>query len=255
MGRKRKAIVPGTKFGRLVVVGPAGMVGRNAASLCRCECGVEKVIMNFNLGPNKTKSCGCLTREQASARVKANPPRLKHGMRKTLTYSSWQSMVNRCHNPKDGNYSRYGGRGIEVCPRWRDPDKGILCFIEDVGERPSSAHSIDRIDGSKGYEPGNCRWATREEQNRNVDVKRSNSTGYKGIQQCPNGRWVAEIRGNGRRYHLGTYKTKVGAALAYNFASHELHGIHGVRNRLPPVSKRTERIVYRKVQERLNKER
>ena len=72
-------------------------------------------------------------------------------------------MVRRCHSSRDKDYANYGGRGIRVCERWRIFEN----FFEDMGERPSDEHSIDRIDNAKGYEPGNVRWATTAEQLRN----------------------------------------------------------------------------------------
>lgn len=236
----------GRKFGRLVVIRPAGKRGRNAVSLCQCKCGVEKTVMNFNLLSERTQSCGCLHRENASARVKKNPPRLKHGLRRTITYNCWQGMIARCIDSRCVNYPRYGGRGITVCSRWSDPDKGLLNFVEDMGQRPTPAHSIDRIDSEKGYEPGNCRWATRSQQNQNVGLKRSNTTGFKGIHKDKK-KWAAEIRNNGTRYHLGNYKTPRRAALAYNIASEELHGPYGVRNPLPSMPKRLVCWIYKRV--------
>jgi hypothetical protein len=79
-------------------------------------------------------------------------------------YRSWNSMVTRCHCPNHKNYKHYGGRGIEVCNEWRS----FATFYADMGPRPSPKHSLDRIDNEKGYEPGNCRWATREQQCRNT---------------------------------------------------------------------------------------
>lgn len=86
-----------------------------------------------------------------------------HGMTKTITYSSWRSMRSRCNNPKDASYARYGGAGVYVCERW----SSFECFLEDMGERPSLEHSLDRIDNSKGYEPNNCRWASILQQHNN----------------------------------------------------------------------------------------
>lgn len=75
-------------------------------------------------------------------------------------------MKQRCLNPKNHAYPRYGGRGIAICARWLHFEG----FLEDMGERPSVGHSIDRIDNARGYEPGNCRWATSGEQSLNRSV-------------------------------------------------------------------------------------
>lgn len=91
-------------------------------------------------------------------------PKTKHGMFGTAEYRAWASMKQRCLNPNDKDFSRYGGRGIKVCERWITFEN----FLEDVGLRPSSAYSIDRFPDPDGnYDPGNVRWATDEQQNRN----------------------------------------------------------------------------------------
>lgn len=79
-------------------------------------------------------------------------------------YSAWSALVRRCTNPNNPCYRDYGGRGISVCAEWRSYDR----FLLDVGKRPSPKHSIDRIDNNGDYEPGNVRWATQSEQNRNT---------------------------------------------------------------------------------------
>lgn len=78
-------------------------------------------------------------------------------------YGAWKRMHQRCNDPNVPEYARYGGRGIQVCPEW----KSFLVFISDMGSRPSSAHTLDRIDNDLGYAPENCRWATRKDQSRN----------------------------------------------------------------------------------------
>ena len=102
------------------------------------------------------------------------------------TYNAWRAMVDRCTCPTSGNYERYGARGITVCDRWRS----FSNFLADMGSRPEG-RTIDRIDGSKGYEPGNCRWASNKEQARN---KRTNLiVTYRGESRCV-AEWV-EILG------------------------------------------------------------
>ena len=77
-------------------------------------------------------------------------------------YWVWGSMVQRCHNPRSRGYANYGAKGITVCNSWRS----FNGFASDMGI-PPAGHSIDRIDGARGYEPSNCRWATRQQQNSN----------------------------------------------------------------------------------------
>jgi hypothetical protein len=88
-----------------------------------------------------------------------------HGLSKTPEYGAWRNMVRRCTHPGHPNYADYGGRGIVVCASWRE---SFSAFLAEVGSRPSADHEIDRVDNALGYEPGNVRWATRTEQNRNT---------------------------------------------------------------------------------------
>lgn len=145
----------GRVFGRWEVLSRAGNGPQRAATWnCRCECGNTGVVDSSALRMGDSKSCGCLS--------------VTHGMSKTVEYSIWCSMIDRCHNPNSSNYANYGARGITVCREWRE---SFPAFIGHIGVRPSGELSVDRIENSKGYEPGNVRWATREMQSNN---KRSN---------------------------------------------------------------------------------
>jgi hypothetical protein len=79
-------------------------------------------------------------------------------------YKSWAAMIRRCYSPESNRYRNYGARGVVVCDRWRN---SFSAFIADMGVRPSTRHSIDRINVNGNYEPSNCRWSTAKEQNRN----------------------------------------------------------------------------------------
>lgn len=89
----------------------------------------------------------------------------RHGKSRTRTYRIWTAIKQRCHNPKSDAFRYYGGRGIKVCPEWK---QSFAEFLKDMGECPSPGHSIERIKNHLGYAPGNCRWAVRGEQMRNT---------------------------------------------------------------------------------------
>lgn len=149
----------GQRFGRLVTRALAPGQ-RREAWVCVCECGATKVAFASNLKIGATRSCGCLRAEMRAQRNRDEAPHGQHG---SGAYKSWRAMIGRCEEPTNASYERYGARGVTVCDRWR---QSFQDFHADMGDRPEGL-SLDRIDNEKGYEPGNCRWATRSEQARN----------------------------------------------------------------------------------------
>lgn len=162
----------GQRFGRLTVLEDLGKDNRGKPLwLCRCDCGAEVQRNTMVLRTGKTRSCGCLRKETAAEHCREMT---KHGHyignRPSPEWAAWNAMKQRCTNAKCPEHVYYGARGIAVCARWMAAFEN---FLADMGPRPGKGYSIDRIDNSKGYEPGNCRWATSVQQNNNTRFNRN----------------------------------------------------------------------------------
>ena len=147
----------GLKYGAFTVLEYRGhdKTGKKKMYLCRCICGKEKVIAGERIRGGKLKSCGCI--------------RIVHGY--TLNdydsriYSIWKNMKQRCFNPNNTKYDKYGGRGIKICDEW----KSIQCFHGwAIKNGYSPELCIDRINNDGNYEPSNCRWISNREQQNNT---------------------------------------------------------------------------------------
>lgn len=157
VGRPVKLDLSGQKFGRWLVESRADVNAKGEIYWnCTCECGTRQMVRANTLTSGRSTSCGCLHREAVTS----------HGYTGTPTFKSWESMRQRCNNPKSPDYPRYGGRGIRVCERWQND---FAAFLADMGERPDGL-TLDRKDVDGDYEPSNCHWATRSRQQRNRTV-------------------------------------------------------------------------------------
>ena len=180
----------GQTCGRLFVVERAGTLNngrakKTAAWLCRCSCGSMVRVRGSALRNGSTTSCGCAWRDWADGSS-------KHGCARKASrskeYDTWAAMKARCTNKNNKEFARYGGRGITICASWM---ASFEQFLADMGEKPSSSHSIERIDHNGNYSPENCRWATTVEQSRN---KRNN-------------RWITA---NGKTMLIGDWAKEIG---------------------------------------------
>ena len=187
--RIAKTFEPET-FGRLTTIGPRFLlpVGTKweyaPRQVCRCVCGNITIVQSASLITGNTESCGCKHKEKV----------YRHGGvsgRNRSEYASYVSMLSRCTNPNTKDYPNYGGRGIRVCDRWREPNgQGFLNFLSDMGAKPFKNLTVERKLVNGNYCPENCCWATNTEQARN---RRSNlNLTHDGKTQCLTA-WAEEL--------------------------------------------------------------
>lgn len=153
--------IRGSRFGMLTVRAQAA----DGRWICNCDCGGEVTADRRSLVSGRVKRCSCLA-DAVAAMARAGHKGLGSVSlwRMQPERQSWCNMIDRCTNKSHRNWKHYGGRGIQVCAKWR---QDFDVFLSDVGPMPRKGYTLERIDVDGDYEPGNVRWATREEQSRN----------------------------------------------------------------------------------------
>lgn len=170
-----------------------------------CKKHFETTTENVKAGlSKKCKSCAMIIKNTT------------HGLNNHKLYHIWQSMKERVFNIKDKAYKNYGGRGITVCNEWKNDFMSFYNWSIENGYKEGL--SIDRINNDGNYEPLNCRWTTRNIQNRNIRVLRTNNkSGFKGVSLCKqSNKFVSQISVNYKKIHIGKFKTAEEAGYAYD---------------------------------------
>lgn len=198
MGLKQNLI--GNIYGRLKVTSESDNCKNRTMWFCECTCGNTCVVRADHLKSNITSSCGCLRLDRLKDSI------CTHKATGTDTYNIWESMNQRCNNPKSNGYSEYGGRGIKICYRWSGR-VGFENFLSDMGERPKCL-SLDRIDVNGNYEPSNCRWADSSLQSFNTRKPKNNTSGRSGVSWDKHrSKWASYIMKDYKKISLGRFET------------------------------------------------
>jgi hypothetical protein len=186
-------------YGRLTVLHEAEPATYPRKWVCQCSCGTVKTILGSSLRSGLTQSCGCLNKERVSATSTA------HGKYGTRLYNIWHNMRQRCGNPNKTSFDYYGGNDITVCDEWSEFSNfdswAVATGYDDT-------KTLDRIDGTQGYSPDNCRWTTHTIQSRNQKRRRTNTSGYSGVSFIPHlNKYQAYLTVAYKKVNLGYFPT------------------------------------------------
>ena len=207
----------GARFGNWVVIkhAPASKDGKTRWQ-CRCNCGRESVVRAASLLAGRSTQCKSCS---------GSTNRLVHGKSQSPEYAAWRSIHARCENTNNIGYGNYGGRGLTVCERWQSFD----AFYKDMGPRPGTGFSVERIDNTRGYSPTNCMWATQKQQHRNKRTNRRIT--FQGKTQCLQD-WAAET---GLSRQCISHRLKRGWTIESALTTPSRSG-HNLDNQTPHIS-------------------
>lgn len=214
----------GQRLGRLTVVRLIGRKKKTKGSrlywLCECECGNTKEIMSANLLNGSTTSCGCYGREKSRDR------KFSHGMAGSKEYITWAKIKERVFNPKSKHFEKYSKLGMS-----EELANDFTKFLEEVGFAPTEENgrvSLDRIDNTIGYFPGNMRWSNYEQQARNRKKSSTNTSGVTGVSKSSGGgSWIAfwcDIEGKlrSKSFSIKKFGDELSFFLACEYRQHQI---------------------------------
>lgn len=204
INNRAKLIESGERFG-LLTVDSVSHSNNGIYYNVVCDCGNKKILSGSQLRQGYTKSCGCYKESIIGRKVE------NHGLSSTKEYSVWSSIICRTSHPIKSTRKWYYDKGVKVSEEWRS---SFLKFYEDMGECPDG-FTIDRIDPDGDYCKENCRWASVELQSINKGLSSNNTSGVTGVSFNKNdGKWVAYIYRDWKRYYLGSFSSKEEAVAA-----------------------------------------
>jgi len=199
-----------------------GATKRKLICISECSiCGDDKTISYMALaraGHTTCRSCINRTRTLKKRSVSKHP-----------AFTRLKDMKARCYNKNNVRYENYGGRGIVICNEWLNDTRAFLKWADENGFKKEL--SIDRINNDGNYEPSNCKWSNRFEQQQNKSISRQNKTGYRGVSMY-NGKFSVNLRNNRKYHHVGYYSTAIEAAKAFN-AYVVANGFNNTLNEMP----------------------
>lgn len=212
----------GDKFSRLTLKRFLGTRKGHHFGEWECECGKVLEIRISGVRTGNTLSCGCLNLELVTKLGFASK---KHGGKGTPEYYSYNHMKARCYRTTCAKYKNYGARGITITERWLG-EHGFENFLADMGKKPTPEHSIERVNNDGNYEPGNCIWATMDEQAKNKTTTiRLELNGQKTYQADLAKK--LNVDPHSIEYHLGLGKTPEQIVHYFNQKKTRAHPVQG----------------------------